>query len=42
MKLLKLIFMIGFNKILEWISQAEKAAPSRSEPMRTGKGTPKD
>ncbi len=37
MKLFKLIFMVRFNKILEWISPEEKAAPSRSEPMRTGK-----
>ena len=37
MKLSKLIFMVRFIKVLEWISPAEEAATSRSEPMRTGK-----
>ena len=41
MKLFKLIFMVRFIKILEWISLAEEAATSRSEPMMTGKDTRK-
>ena len=34
MKLLKLIFMVRFIKILEWISSIEEAATSGSVPMR--------
>ena len=41
MKLSKLIFMVRFIKISEWISPAEEAPTGRSEPMRTGKGTRK-
>ncbi len=41
MKLFKLIFMVRFIKILEWISSVEEAATYRSVPMRTGKGTRK-
>ena len=37
MKLSKLIFMVRFIKILEWISSIEEAATSRSVPMRAEK-----
>lgn len=39
MKLLKLIFMVRFIKILEWISSVEEAATTRSVPMRAEKDT---
>ena len=38
MKLLKLIFMVRFIKILEWISSVEEAT-TRSVPMRAEKDT---
>ena len=41
MKLFKLISMVRFIKISEWILPVEEAATSRSEPMKTGKGTRK-
>lgn len=39
MKLLKLIFMVRFIKILEWISSVEEAVTTRSVPMRAEKDT---
>ena len=41
MKLFKLIFMVRFIKVSEWISPVEEGATSRSVPMRTGKDTRK-
>ncbi len=41
MKLLKLIFMVRFIKVLEGISSVEEAATSRSAPMRAEKYTQK-
>ena len=37
MKLFKLIFMVRFIKVLEWISSVEEAATYRSVPMRAEK-----
>ena len=41
MKLSKLIFMVRFIKISEWISSIEEAATSRSVLMRATKDTRK-
>ena len=41
MKLFKLIFMVRFIKVLEWISSIKEAATLRSVPMRAEKDTQK-
>ena len=41
MKLFKLIFMVRFIKILEWIWPIEEGATSRLVPMIAAKGTQK-
>ena len=41
MKLFKLIFMVRFIKILEWIWSIEEGATSRLVPMNAAKGAQK-